>query len=141
MIYKIPSKSGGDPHLVESRGGDNWTCDCLGFKYRRKCSHITEARTKQVAGRYRTRDKRWWKAMRIRDGLPVAFRLGGLCVTVFDGVKSERIAWDEASLFLQSVRDDTGGVIELDFNFVESCWLRWLVTREPVLEFLEEMYL
>ena len=45
-VWSVPSSSGGEAHVVSAhRVGDGWAwvCDCRGFEYRRKCSHIAQA--------------------------------------------------------------------------------------------------
>lgn len=41
LVFKVASKSGGDDHEVTVHEG-KYTCDCIGFKTRKKCSHITK---------------------------------------------------------------------------------------------------
>lgn len=39
--YYVPSKSGGEDHLVVLQDGQ-LSCDCKGYLYRRSCSHIID---------------------------------------------------------------------------------------------------
>ncbi len=45
LTFKVPSKSGGDDHEVELENG-NFKCDCVGFKTRKKCSHVDEIKSR-----------------------------------------------------------------------------------------------
>jgi hypothetical protein len=45
LVFKVPSKSGGDDHEVIVNGED-YSCDCIGYKTRKKCSHIEQIKKK-----------------------------------------------------------------------------------------------
>lgn len=42
-VYKIPSSNGKDSYEVKFEHGQ-WTCECPGFGFRRKCKHIEKAK-------------------------------------------------------------------------------------------------
>lgn len=47
LIFQVPSKSGGDNHEVEfDKQFDKYKCDCVGFRTRKKCSHIDYIKNK-----------------------------------------------------------------------------------------------
>ena len=43
LIFKVPSKSGGDDHEVEFENG-KFKCDCMSFRTRKRCSHIDKVK-------------------------------------------------------------------------------------------------
>jgi hypothetical protein len=43
-VFKVKSKSKGSTYMVTLQAG-KFSCDCLGFQYRRNCRHTAAART------------------------------------------------------------------------------------------------
>lgn len=46
-IFEVSSNSDPSKKYKVTKRGDSWTCECAGFGYRRKCSHIEKIKGKK----------------------------------------------------------------------------------------------
>jgi len=46
-VYKVKSSKGDKYYKIVNNGNNNWTCNCLGFTYRRRCRHIEECKQQE----------------------------------------------------------------------------------------------
>lgn len=46
-IFEVASNSDPSKKYKVTKRGDEWTCDCAGFGFRRRCSHIDKIKNKK----------------------------------------------------------------------------------------------